>query len=317
MPDQGLQVRGLNVAIDSGAAIVKQVDLDVAPGQIVALVGESGCGKSTLLRAVAGLLPRTARWTVQGEARWAGTALLGASAPQTAQVLGRRLGFVFQEAHEALNPTRSVQNQLQLAFRGLPRVQRGREVEQVLGRVGLSTLAARGRVYPHELSGGQRQRVLIAMAIAQQPELIVADEPTSHLDLTSQAQILNLLSEQTKRHQTAVLWVSHDLAMVSQIAAHIYVMYAGRVVEHGPTADVMGAPRHPYTAALIAALPAQGRLPSPIQGEVAEALSLAPGCAFHPRCAHSQAQCRSRRPGLQAEGPHRWACWHPRDPQLS
>ncbi len=314
MSDRGLQVRGLDVAIEAGPVIVKQVDLDVAPGQIVALVGESGCGKSTLLRAVAGLLPRTALWTVQGEARWADTALLGGSGAHSAQLLGRRLGFVFQEAHEALNPTRSVQNQLQLAFRGLPRAQRGPEVEQVLGRVGLSAVGARGRVYPHELSGGQRQRVLVAMAIAQKPELILADEPTSHLDLTSQAQILGVLAEQAHRHDSAVLWVSHDLAMVSQIAAHIYVMYAGRVVEHGPTADVMAAPRHPYTAALIDALPAQGRLPSPIQGDVPEAVSLPPGCAFHPRCAHTQAQCRSRRPGLQADGPHRWACWHPRDP---
>lgn len=317
MSQPGLQVRGVSVALEGAGTIVKAIDLDVAPGQIVALVGESGCGKSTLLRAVAGLLPRTAPWTLQGEAHWMHSPLLGGSTSHASQVLGRRLGFVFQEAHEALNPTRSIQNQLQLAFRALPRGQRVRQVEQVLKRVGLSALQARGRVFPHELSGGQRQRVLVAMAIAQQPELIFADEPTSHLDLTSQAQILTVLSEQARDHQTAVLWVSHDLAMVSQIASHIYVMYAGRIVERGPSADVITSPRHPYTAALIAALPSQGRLPSPIPGQVPEVFASVAGCAFAPRCAYSQDQCRSRRPGLQVQGPHHWACWHPRDPQLS
>jgi peptide/nickel transport system ATP-binding protein len=294
----GLAVSGLRVSYGP-TVVVDGVDLQVAPGEVVSLVGESGCGKSTLLRAVARLLPPGAQ--VEGRVTWAG-------APITAWPEFRRgvLGVMFQEPGEALNPTRSVRAQVQEALPQLPAAERGRAAAALLLRAGFSAPDVVLGAYPHQLSGGQRQRVLAALAIARDPALLLLDEPVAHLDATVAVDVLHALLPPGPR---AALWVTHDLAWAAQRADRVVVMYAGRVVEVGAAAAVLAAPRHPYTAGLVAALPRPGRPLQPIPGAPPALAAPPPGCRFHPRCPRADPRCRTEVPAL-APG-RNFACHHP------
>lgn len=316
VPTDGLTVRGLSVALGRGAGpavqLVHEASLAVARGEVVALVGESGSGKSTLVRAVAGLLPRTAPWRVRGELSLGATDLLGLDEAGRRQVRGRRIGFVFQEPQQALNPTWTVRRQITQALPHIPKPQRRAHAEQLLTRLGFPEPEVRAGAYPHELSGGLRQRVLVALALAQGPELVIADEPTAHLDARLKLQVLSVLRAEVTAAKAGLLIVSHDLSMVSEVADRVYVMYAGTIVEHGTTAEVLRQPRHRYTAALIEALPAQDGLPKAIPGQVPGLMSPPPGCAFHPRCAFAVPECGRQRPEFTRQEERGWACWRPR-----
>ncbi|MFG2062335.1 ABC transporter ATP-binding protein [Micromonospora sp. NPDC048871] len=283
---------------------VAGVDLQVAPGQIVGLVGESGCGKSSLARVAVGLTPPSA-----GEVSFAGrpiTPLGWRRRPETE--IG--LQMVFQNPYASLNPRRTIGAQLR---DGIPATVTGaaREarVTELLDRVGMPAEAADR--YPHQFSGGQRQRLAIARALAPQPRMIIADEPVTALDASSQAQVVNLLVGLVRELDMGMLFISHDLALVHEIADVTAVMYLGRIVETAPTRDLWRDPRHPYTRALIDAVPQIGptpRLPATLAGEVPDPANAPTGCRFRPRCAHAFAPCGDQPPHLDLGG-RSAACW--------
>jgi peptide/nickel transport system ATP-binding protein len=252
---------------------VDDVSFEVARGETLALVGESGCGKSTLARLVVGLYAPTAG---------------------RVEFRGRRMQMIFQDPYASLNPRWRVKRIIGEPIRLL---QTAARVEEVLVQVGLSPQD--GEKYPHEFSGGQRQRISIARALAGEPDLLVCDEPTSALDVSVQAQILNLMSELQRRLGLTYLFISHNLAVVSQVTDRVGVMYLGRLVEVAPAAQLFAHPRHPYTRMLLDAVPdlgMSGRPRTPVAGEVPNPLAPPPGCAFHPRCAHANERCRRERP---------------------
>jgi oligopeptide/dipeptide ABC transporter ATP-binding protein len=282
---------------------VAGVDLEVERGQIVALVGESGCGKSTLARAVVGLLAPQG-----GEVRFDGRPVQpvarGARPPE--QV---RLQMIFQDPYSSLNPRRRVESQILDGQRGLRGAGARMEAAELLERVGLPALVAKR--YPHEFSGGQRQRIAIARALAADPALIVADEPVTSLDASSQAQVTNLLGALCREMDMGMLFISHDLALVRHIADVVAVMYLGRIVELGSTDELWESPMHPYTRALIAAVPvADGkrRLPEALPGEVPDPARPPVGCRFRPRCSHAFDRCIDEPPLLEV-GARAAACW--------
>nr|AIS85925.1 oligopeptide/dipeptide ABC transporter, ATPase subunit [Verrucosispora sp. MS100047] len=283
---------------------VAGVSLDVAPGQIVGLVGESGCGKSSLARVAVGLTPPSA-----GEVSFAGrpiTPLGWRRRPETE--IG--LQMVFQNPYASLNPRRTIGAQL---LDGVPATVTGAartdRVIELLDRVGMPAEAADR--YPHQFSGGQRQRLAIARALAPQPRMIIADEPVTALDASSQAQVVNLLVGLVRELDMGMLFISHDLALVHEIADVTAVMYLGRIVETAPTRDLWRDPRHPYTRALIDAVPQIGptpRLPATLAGEVPDPANAPTGCRFRPRCAHAFAPCGDQPPTLDLGG-RSAACW--------
>jgi oligopeptide transport system ATP-binding protein len=281
-------------------ALVKAVDgvsFSVRAGETFAIVGESGCGKSTVARLVTRLIDPTA-----GSLRLHGEALPHRDGAQLRKLRGR-LQMIFQDPYGSLNPRMTVGDMIAeplMLHRVVPASQRRERVRELLGVVGLRAEAAER--YAHEFSGGQRQRIAIARALAAQPELIVCDEPVSALDVSIQAQILNLLADLQRRFGLAYLFISHDLAVVRQVADSIGVMYLGRIVETGPAESVFGAPRHPYTRALLSAVP----VPAPgaraqaaaLGGDVPSPLAPPPGCHFHTRCPHASERCRVETPEL-------------------
>jgi len=321
-----LQVRNLSVHFRApGGALpaLDGVDVDVAPGRTTALVGESGSGKSLTALAVAGLLPSTAEVTA-GAIALSGVDLRALSPARMRAVRGARLAMIFQDPSTALNPVVRVGEQVVEAIRvhrPVGRAAARARAAELFARVGIPAPAARLRAFPHELSGGMRQRVMIAMALSCAPELLIADEPTTALDVTIQAQILALLRGLQAEHGMGMLFITHDLGVVAQIADEVSVMYAGRIVERGPADAVFARPAHPYTRALLRGVPrlaagqdapARGALPV-IAGEVPTLASRPSGCAFHPRCAAMQGDpvCRDTPPPLEPVGEnHACACWH-------
>ncbi|MFV2020144.1 dipeptide ABC transporter ATP-binding protein [Micromonospora sp. LOL_023] len=290
-----LEVSGLTVSVGSGrnpVHLVEQVDLTVAAGQTLGLVGESGSGKSITCLALAGLLPQGARVT-GGSIRFAGEELTGRSSAELTRFRGSRIGMVFQEALSSLNPAFTVGNQIVESLRRhtpMTRRQANERAVELLDLVRIPDPRQRAASYPHEMSGGMAQRALIAMAIAGEPELLIADEPTTALDVTVQLQILQLLGELRDALGMALLLISHDLGVISTMAQQLSVMYAGQVVESGPVGDVFAAPRHPYTSALIASsadVAAKSRRLPVIPGQVPRPGSFpAAGCRFANRCRH-------------------------------
>lgn len=295
-----LQVEGLNVFFGRAPHEVQalhEVSLRVDPGEIVALVGESGSGKTVTSLALAGLLdPRASR--VQGTVTLDGRSLLGVDG----HMRDRRrtpLAMVFQEPMTALDPVFSVGSQLMETLRYRQRLTgkaAQREALTLLDQVGISDPRARMKAYPHQLSGGMRQRVMIAIALACAPKLLIADEPTTAVDVTLQAQLLELIKRLARERGMSVLFVTHDLGVVAETCTRMITMYAGRVVEQGGVGSVLKEPGHPYTAGLLAALPSpatRGRRLSTIPGRVPPPGQETEGCVFAPRCAHEQAACRN------------------------
>ncbi len=299
--------RGILRRIVGHVQAVTDVSFAVAAGETLAIVGESGCGKSTTGRALLRLIEPSA-----GSIRMEGTELTTLS-PARMRQMRRQMQIIFQDPYGSLNPRMTVREVLSepLLLHGVatPATLQAK-VAEVLGLCGLSSFHAER--YPHEFSGGQRQRVGIARALATRPKLIVCDEPVSALDVSVQAQIVNLLQDLQRQLGVAYVFISHDLAVVRHIATRVAVMYLGRIVEEAPAAELFAAPLHPYTRSLIAAAPrpdpAAGRAKASVEGDAPSALAPPPGCAFHPRCPVAVERCRSERPELRGIGPTRVAC---------
>jgi oligopeptide/dipeptide ABC transporter ATP-binding protein len=296
-----LEIDGLTIDLlgDPGQrGLVSDVHLSLQPGETAALVGESGCGKTMTALAILGLLPPTMR-VAGGRIMFQGVDLVRSPRSALRRVRGKDIGVVFQDPMSSLNPTMTVGDQIAEGRRlhmGESRRDAGRHAVRLLDTVGIDAAEQRARAYPHELSGGMQQRAMIAAAISCDPQLIIADEPTTALDVTVQADILNLLRDLQNDRKMAVLLVTHDLGVVADFCSKIAVMYAGQVVDRGPVDDVFATPQHPYTEALLGALPRLGRSRTyldVIPGRVPPAGSFPTGCRFEPRCRHSvDAVCR-------------------------
>ncbi|MBE1874652.1 ABC transporter ATP-binding protein [Myceligenerans pegani] len=317
-----LEVRDLAVEFRTPEGNVRAVDglsYRVAAGRTLAVVGESGSGKSVSSLAVMGLLPDTARVT-HGEVLLAGEDLLSLSRREHRRRCGERIAMVFQDALAALNPVHTVGYQLTEALRrrrGMSRRDAGRRAVELLDLVGVPNARGRVKDYPHQFSGGMRQRVMIATALALDPDVLIADEPTTALDVTVQAQVLRLLAEIQAERRMGLVLITHDLGVVAGMADDVTVMYAGRVVERAPVRDTFGAPAHPYTRALLHSIPSSGaggdgegrRLPV-IPGRPPSPAALPTGCAFHPRCDTARDVCRTDPPPLEAVAVDRASACH-------
>jgi oligopeptide/dipeptide ABC transporter ATP-binding protein len=316
--DPVLDVRDLRVSFGPGLDAVDGLTLSARRGETVAVVGESGCGKTLSALALTGLLPEGA--AVTGSAVLDGHQLVGRSERQWRPLRGAKVSMIFQDAATALNPLMSVGAQIEevMAIHGTHRraARRARAVE-LLASVGVPDPETRARSHPHQLSGGLRQRVMVAIALAGSPDLVVADEPTTALDVTVQAQVLALLRESTR--DAAVLFITHDMGVVAEIADRVVVMYAGSVVEAGPLAEVLERPHHPYTGALLASVPdpdhpRTGELPT-IPGRVPPLGERGTGCPFRDRCPKAQDRCAERPPLAEVTpGGSAAACWFPDHP---
>jgi peptide/nickel transport system ATP-binding protein len=310
-----LAIRNLRVSFATRAGpaeAVAGIDVDLAAGHVLGIVGESGSGKSVSMLGILGLLPKSAM--VTGSALFRGQELLG-MAPQALQAIrGARIGMIFQDPLTALNPVLRVGEQIVEAIRIHRDVSRKAAMARAVDLLDLVSIPQpRERVqqYPHEFSGGMRQRVMIAMAMANEPELLIADEPTTALDVTVQAQILEVLESLRANLGIGLVLITHDLGVVAGMADAVAVMYAGRIVERGDVDAVFDDPRHPYTRGLLAALPTLDAGDEPLVGIEGRPPSLRDppsGCAFHPRCALAEARCRVERPTLRFVGSTRCAC---------
>jgi len=316
-----LDVRHLSTQFTTGGGIVRAVDdvsWDVREGETVALVGESGCGKSVSALSVMRLVAAPAGRIVGGEIWFGGRDLLRLSEEEMRRIRGREIAMVFQEPMTSLNPVLSVGRQLtegvEIHLGADPARARAR-AEELLQMVGISDPPRRLRQYPHQFSGGMRQRMMIAMALACEPSLVLADEPTTALDVTIQAQILELMKSLSRRLGVAMLIITHNLGVVARYADRVNVMYAGRIMEQGSARELYAHPRHPYTLGLLRSVPRldaprRARL-DPIDGQPPDLAHLPAGCAFAPRCAFRVERCLVERPVLRLAGDdgHVSACW--------
>ena len=312
-----LEVRGLDVRFDTPDGVVRAVNdvsFDIGEGEAVGLVGESGSGKSQAALAVMGLLASNGR--SGGSVRLAGRELLGLERPGLNRLRGAEMAMVFQDPMTSLNPYLTIGRQMTEVLerhRGMGRRAARAEAAAMLEAVHISDPGGRLDRYPHEFSGGMRQRVMIAMALLCRPALLIADEPTTSLDVTVQAQILALLAEIRREFSTAVLLITHDLGVVAQVCERVLVLYGGRIVEEGPAETLFHASRHPYTRCLLESLPRLDRprdraLPA-IPGQPPDPLDLPPGCPFEPRCPERLDVCAREMPPARPRGEgHRSAC---------
>ncbi|MGN6273872.1 MAG: ABC transporter ATP-binding protein [Protaetiibacter sp.] len=308
-----LTVRDLVITTDAGVRILDGVSIDVRSGSTTALIGESGSGKSMLGSAVIGLLPETMAAT--GSIAFEGREVLGIPERQRRALRGRGIAMVFQDPLAALNPSQRVGRQVGelLRRRGMRGSALGRSVIQLLERVGIPRPEERAKTYPHQLSGGLRQRVVIAMALSGEPRMLIADEPTTALDVTVQKRILDLLADMQRQDGVAMLFISHDLRVVSHVADDIVVLYAGRVAESGPAREVLAQPLHPYTAALARSVPSvasASAVADPIPGTAASPAARPSGCAFHPRCPLAREICAREIPESRELVPGRRSACH-------
>jgi peptide/nickel transport system ATP-binding protein len=321
-----LEVEDLAVAFtrrgEAATLAVDGVSFAVAPGETIGLVGESGCGKSVTSLAIMGLLPRRSV-DVSGSVRLDGQELLGANDRTLRKLRGADMAMVFQDPLSSLNPTVTIGTQVTEVLyehRHLSKKDAVAEATDLLDRVGTPAPARRLGEYPHQLSGGMRQRALIAMALACSPRLLIADEPTTALDVTIQAQILELLRELVLGSGTALVMITHDLGVVAGLCDRVHVMYAGKIIETADRHDLFARPRQPYTGGLLGSVPrldaGRGTPLTPIRGSARDAIPWAEGCAFAPRCDHAQDDCLTEVSGstipLEYDGPGReLRCRHP------
>jgi len=304
-----IEIRDLQIIFhgDDGRAThaVDRVDLSVAKGATLGLVGESGCGKSVTSLAIMGLLSKQSS-EVSGSIRFDGFDLLDVPDQTLRDLRGNRLAMIFQEPMTSLNPSFTIGDQIIetiLRHRGGSRRNARERAIELLEKVGITPAGERLGQFPHQLSGGLRQRAMIAMALAAGPRLLIADEPTTALDVTVQKQILDLLDRLRRELKLGLLFITHDLGVVAQVAERVAVMYAGRIIEEGPTREVLAKPLHPYTQGLLRASPTlkRGTL-TPIPGAVPQLTALPPGCAFEPRCELRRAECAAAIPALRIIG---------------
>lgn len=308
-----LSVRNLRTEIetDEGTLVaVDDIDFDLFAGEVLAVVGESGCGKTMLALSIMGLLPGPRARTTAGEVRLAGEDLLTATPQRRRRARGAEIAMIFQDPLTALNPVHRVGDQIAemlRAHRPLRRADARRHAGQLLERVGIPDADRRARFYPHELSGGMRQRVMIAMAVALDPVVLIADEPTTALDATVQAQVLEVLSDVRQRMSGAMMIITHDLGVVAGAADRVMVMYAGHCVERGDVRDVYHRASHPYTAGLLSAVPRLDRTSArltPIAGSPPVPIGAAAGCSFASRCPMATDICEQQRPDLRGREGH-------------
>ncbi|NGQ94155.1 ABC transporter ATP-binding protein [Brevibacillus sp. SYP-B805] len=295
---------------------VDGIDIIVRQGEILGIVGESGCGKSVTSLSVMRLVPNPPGKIVGGSIKFKGEDLVTASEKRMREIRGNEIAMIFQEPMTSLNPVYTIGNQIgeaiRLHMKASKKEARERSIE-MLKKVGIPRAEAIVDEYPHQLSGGMRQRVMIAMAMACNPELLIADEPTTALDVTIQAQILDLMRHLNKESQTAIMMITHDLGVVAEMCHRVVVMYAGNIVEEGDVRTILKNPKHPYTIGLLNSIPkleeTKERLYS-IPGNVPIPGSLTVGCRFAPRCEHATDQCRAQMPELKTVGEgHRSRCW--------
>jgi peptide/nickel transport system ATP-binding protein len=322
MSEPVLRIEDLRVSFATRAGRLRAVDginLEIAAGETLGVVGESGCGKSVTSLAILRLLPEPPARIDSGHIWFDGEDLLTLPVERLRRIRGRGIAMIFQEPMTALNPVFRIGNQIEEALRihtELDAKQRRERIVELLDLVGIPDPGTRARAYPHELSGGMRQRAMIAMALACDPRVLIADEPTTALDVTIQAQILRLIDDLKQRLHMGVLLITHDLGIVAESAQRVAVVYAGRVVETGPAAELLRAPRHPYTRGLLAALPsalAERRSAlHVIPGSVPDLAARPSGCSFRTRCERASGICAEHDPALEAKGPGRAvACHHP------
>ncbi|MCY0388704.1 ABC transporter ATP-binding protein [Robbsia sp. Bb-Pol-6] len=326
-----LQVSGFSLRFsksDVGPALVDDVSFSVRRGETLCIVGESGCGKSVTSLALMGLLPRPAARITGGRAMFDGVDLFALRQRELADLRGNRLAMIFQEPMTSLNPAYTVGAQIaecvwrhRRAGQRISRRDARGEALTMLRRVGIPAADTRLDAYPHQLSGGMRQRVMIAMALANAPELLIADEPTTALDVTIQAQVLGLIRDIQRDTGTAMILITHDLGVVAEVADHVAVMYAGHIVESGPVATLFDDPQHPYTIGLMGAIPSLGKRRGPlasIRGAVPAPEQMPRGCRFAPRCPFADARCIVEIPPRRAFGlGHDAACWRAPIEQLA
>ena len=316
-----LDVRNLHTEFRTGAGVVPAVDgisYTVERGETVAIVGESGSGKTAGALSILRLIPDPPGRITSGEILFGGRDLLRLSEEEIRQVRGSDIGMIFQEPMTSLNPVLTIGRQITETLeqhRGADRAAAQARAVELLGLVGIAEPARRLKQYPHQLSGGMRQRIMIAIALACDPKLIIADEPTTALDVTIQAQILELMKQLTRRLDVALIIITHNLGVVARYANRVNVMYAGRIVESGPAADIYHDPRHPYTMALLRSVPRldrprQARL-DPVEGQPPDLTRLDAGCSFRPRCRFAVDACTVARPALEPAGDprHLAACF--------
>jgi peptide/nickel transport system ATP-binding protein len=325
-----LAVEGLQTYFFIRHAVVKAVDgvsFALAPGETLAIVGESGCGKSVTALSLMRLVPDPPGRIVGGSVRLGGVDLLGLDEEAMRGVRGKDVAMIFQEPMTSLNPVLTIGNQIAeavLLHEPLTRTQAWQKAVEMLRLVRIPEPEQRAKAYPHQLSGGMRQRAMIAMALACHPKVLIADEPTTALDVTIQAQILAIIVDLQRELGTAVLLITHDLGVVAETAQRVIVMYAGRKVEEASVDDLFAHPQHPYTRGLMASIPrlaamrgaeegAAGRL-AEIPGMVPSLANLPAGCVFAPRCAFAEERCRAAYPAYEEKRPAHWAaCWRSRE----
>ena len=320
-----LEVRNLRVEFPTRRGTLLALDdvsFDIAPGEILGVVGESGAGKSLTGAAIIGLLEPPGR-IAGGEVRLGGERIDHLPPEAMRKVRGRRIGAIFQDPLTSLNPLYTVGRQIVETIQthlAVDAAEARRRAIALLQETGIPAAEQRIDQYPHQFSGGMRQRVVIALALAAQPELIVADEPTTALDVSIQAQIISLLKKLTRDHGASVMLVTHDMGVIAEACDRVAVMYAGRIAEIGPVAEVIHRPAHPYTAGLMGSIPSMSeereRL-AQIDGAMPRLNAIPPGCAFNPRCPQAHERCRSQRPDLMPAGATRAACWLAADDKVT
>ena len=321
MPDETvLRVENLTTSFVTDAGKIRAVDdvgLTAQRGKTLALVGESGCGKSVTALSIMRLVPKSNGSIDGGRILLGSTDILSLPNEEMRRIRGNRISMIFQEPMTSLNPVYTVGQQIAEAFRihrGLSRDDALAEAIRMLEQVALPDAARRAGEYPFQLSGGMRQRVMIAMALACEPEVLIADEPTTALDVTVQAQILRLMEELQAKRGTAIIFITHNMGVVAEVADEVAIMYAGRIVERGPVFEIFERPRHPYTRGLMDSIPSlQARSSEPLQiieGSVPGLAHLPSGCRFHPRCSFAEEDCKRSIPDLLECAPsHAVACF--------